>query len=114
MSALTKLPDLLERIGTLESSATLCRRRHCYAEAFTWLSPYCQPACDPQGSLLERDRELVRQQIAAAFGVPPALLVGESPSELERRALVNEQHIAQRTAEQVADPYGLRFYELLR
>jgi hypothetical protein len=40
VTALAKLPALLERIDTLESGTTLCRRRHCYAEAFSWL-PYC-------------------------------------------------------------------------
>jgi hypothetical protein len=41
VSAYAKLPALLERIGTLESGTALCRRRHCYGEAFSWL-PYCE------------------------------------------------------------------------
>lgn len=39
MTTLAKLPGLLDRISTLESGAALCRRRYCYAEAFSWL-PY--------------------------------------------------------------------------
>lgn len=116
MTALAKLPDLLHRIDALDSDAVLCRRRGCYAEAYRWLSPYCEPPCAPrvgmQGPTPERedggcdDREQVRDLIAATFDVPAELLVGESRSELERR-------IAQHAAEQVADPYGLRFHELL-
>jgi hypothetical protein len=109
MTALAKLPALLEHIETLESGQPLCRRRFCYAETFTWLSPFCEPACDPQGSLLERDRELVRNQIAAAFSVSPALL-SEPPPGLEQRAL--EQQAAD--AATGLFEYGLRFYELLR
>jgi hypothetical protein len=40
VSALAKLPDLLSRVDLLESDVPLCRRRHCYAEVFSWL-PYC-------------------------------------------------------------------------
>lgn len=46
MSAYGKLPALLERISTLESGTTLCRRRYCYAEAFSWL-PYCETRQEP-------------------------------------------------------------------
>lgn len=46
--AYAKLPALLEKIGTLESGQTLCRRRWCYAETFSWMSPFC-PRCTPGG-----------------------------------------------------------------
>ena len=46
MSTYTKLPALLEKIGTLESERPLCRRRWCYAPSFSWL-PYCEAHQEP-------------------------------------------------------------------
>lgn len=46
MSAYAKLPALLEQISTLESGQALCRRRRCYADAFSWL-PYCEAHLEP-------------------------------------------------------------------
>lgn len=46
MSALATLPDLLNKVALLESDRPLCRRRYCYAEAFSWL-PYCEVHQEP-------------------------------------------------------------------
>lgn len=69
MSALAKLPALLERISTLESGQTLCRRQGCYAEVFTWLSPYCRTSCAPRGGedsfILRELRERAAARVAS-------------------------------------------------
>jgi len=46
VTALTRLPALLERIDAVVSDVALCRRRYCYAEAFSWL-PYCEAHQEP-------------------------------------------------------------------
>lgn len=46
MNAYQRMPALLRRIGALESGRVLCRRRYCYAEAFSWL-PYCEIHQEP-------------------------------------------------------------------
>lgn len=99
MSALAKLPALLERIGTLESDQTLCRRRYCYAETFSWLSPFC-PQCTPRssrgyatGGLIPGPPQLFR---AAELGcVTPAYVV---------RRLITEHMLARHLAAMTADP----------
>lgn len=75
MSAYAKLPALLERIETLESGTTLCRRRYCYAETFSWMSPYCAPECTPA---YLRTRQVWLDAIAEAFDVP-AEFIDTSP-----------------------------------
>jgi hypothetical protein len=76
VSTFATLPALLERIGTLESATTLCRRRHCYAEAFSWL-PYCEthqaPApfrfTEPSGFNLDRYALMALFRIGRGLGL---------------------------------------------
>lgn len=83
MSALAKLPGLLWRIDVL-AAGNECRSPGCYAEAYRWLSPYCEPDCAPrvgrQGPTPGDDGlDELRQLIAEQFDVSPELLGGRAP-----------------------------------
>lgn len=77
MSTYAKLPALLEQISTLESDRALCRRRRCYADAFSWL-PYCDvhQAPTPFQLIGSSDFGFDRFALAASFRLGYGLGMG--------------------------------------
>lgn len=101
MSALAGLPDLLHRIDALDTGTTLCRRRGCFAEAYRWLSPYCEPACAPRVGL---QGPTIRSLIADAFDALERLvpLPAELTFDMNRYALQLEHRLWHGAAAQLS------------